>query len=107
MGRAAEPVCAPAAAQAGDPVALAAFGSVARWLGQGLADLSAVLDPAVFVIGGGVASAGAPLLDPLRASYADLLTASGHRPIAEIRQAELGNAGLVGAADLARRAVQA
>jgi glucokinase len=96
-----------AAAQAGDPVALAAFGSVARWLGQGLADLAAVLDPAVFVIGGGVASAGAPLLDPLRASYADLLTASGHRPIAEIRQAELGNAGLVGAADLARRAVQA
>jgi len=36
-----------AAAHEGDPVALAAFGSVARWLGQGLADLAAVLDPAV------------------------------------------------------------
>jgi glucokinase len=97
-----------AAAADGDPVARASFESVARWLGQGLADLAAVLDPAVFVIAGGVASAGAPLIDPLRASYASLLTASRHRPIAQIRVAELGHdAGLVGAADLARCAVKA
>lgn len=91
------------AARRGDPVAVAAFGVVAHWLGQGLADMAAILDPAVFVIGGGVSEAGQLLLEPARRSFADALTGADHRPLAEIRLAELGNdAGLVGAADLAR-----
>ena len=44
------------------------------------------------------------LLDPIRAAFADQPPGRGHRPMLEIRQATLGNrAGLIGAADLARR----
>ncbi|HEX6921948.1 MAG TPA: ROK family glucokinase, partial [Actinomycetes bacterium] len=46
------------AARHGDAVALAAFEAIGTWLGQGLADLAAVLDPGCFVIGGGVSEAG-------------------------------------------------
>ena len=91
------------AAREGDPAALDCFEEVGGWLGQGLADLAAVLDPGAFVIGGGVADAGELLLAPARRAYADRLTGTAYRPHAEIRLAELGNsAGLVGAADLAR-----
>lgn len=91
------------AAREGDPAALACFAEIGYWLGQGLADLAAVLDPGLFVVGGGVADAGELLLAPARAAYVQRLTGTTHRPHAEIRPAVLGNeAGLVGAADLAR-----
>ena len=92
------------AAREGDPAALACFDVVGRWLGQGLADLAALLDPGLFVISGGVSDAGELLLGPARAVFAERLTGGTHRPHASIRLAELGNeAGMVGAADLARR----
>jgi len=91
------------AAQLGDPVALAAFGALGHWVGQGLADLAAVLDPECFVLGGGVSEAGDVLLEPTVAAFEELLTGGEHRPLAQVVLAELGNdAGLVGAADLAR-----
>ncbi len=91
------------AAEAGDPVALGCFADVGRWLGEGLANIAALLDPSVFVVGGGVADAGDLLLAPARTAYAARLTGGSHRTHAEIRVAALGNeAGLVGAADLAR-----
>lgn len=91
------------AAREGDPAALACFSEIGQRLGQGLADLASVLDPGVFVIGGGVADAGELLLAPARAAFAERLTGGTHRPHAEIRLACLGNeAGMVGAADLAR-----
>ena len=91
------------AAREGDPAALECFAAVGRWLGQGLADLAAVLDPGLFVIGGGVSDAGELLLGPARERFTRRLAGRGARPVAEIRVAELGNtAGLVGAADLAR-----
>ncbi|MCW2598182.1 MAG: glucokinase, family [Frankiales bacterium] len=91
------------AAREGDPAALACFEEVGGWLGQGLADLATSLDPGVFVIGGGVADAGELLLGPARRVFAAHLTGGTHRPHAEIRLAALGNeAGMVGAADLAR-----
>jgi glucokinase len=63
-----------------------------------------VLDPAVVVIGGGVSEAGDLLLGPVRSAFSAQLTGRGHRPALEIRKASLGNrAGLIGAADLARR----
>jgi glucokinase len=92
------------AARAGDPFAAEQLASVGRWLGEGIASLTAVLDPAVVVIGGGVSEAGDLLLAPVRAAFASQLTGRGHRPVLEIRKARLGNrAGLIGAADLARR----
>ena len=91
------------AAREGDPAALECFAEVGRWLGQGLADLAAVLDPGAFVIGGGVSDAGELLLDPARRAFAARLTGAGERPQADVRRAELGNdAGIIGAADLAR-----
>jgi glucokinase len=92
-----------AAAPAGDPAARAAFDEIGRWLGVGLAALAAVLDPVRFVVGGGVVDAGELLLAPARSSFERSLTAAGHRPFAGVVAAELGpDAGLVGAADLAR-----
>ena len=92
------------AAQEGDPFAVARFAELGDWLGQGVATLTAVLDPTVVVIGGGVSEAGDLLLEPVRRSYAANVTGHGHRPMLEIRQAQLGNAGgMIGVADLARR----
>jgi glucokinase len=91
------------AASEGDPGALRCFDIVGGWLGQGLADLAAILDPGCFIIGGGVSEAGDLLLKPARAAFEKGLTGGHHRPSAEIRRAALGaDAGLVGAADLAR-----
>jgi glucokinase len=92
------------AARLGDPVAIAAFNSLGDWLGQGLADLAAVLDPESFIVGGGVSQAGDLFLKPMVAAFEQRLTGRGHRPVATVQSAALGNdAGLVGAADLARR----
>ena len=92
------------AAHAGDPFAVARFTELGDWLGQGLAVLAAVLDPTVVVVGGGVGEAGDLLLEPARRSFVTHVTGHGHRPLLEVRQAELGNAGgMIGVADLARR----
>ncbi|MFL6137495.1 MAG: ROK family glucokinase [Frankiaceae bacterium] len=91
-----------AAAGDGDPAALRVVAEVGRWLGVGLANLAAVLDPALLVIGGGVGEAGELLLGPARAAFRARLVGRGHRPEARIAPAALGNAaGLIGAADLA------
>lgn len=88
---------------AGDGGALAALRQLGHWLGQASASLSAVLDPQVFVFGGGVASAGELLLEPIRSAYFDHLPARGFHPEPDFLVAELVNdAGVVGAADLAR-----
>ncbi|KQS66367.1 ROK family glucokinase [Modestobacter sp. Leaf380] len=94
------------AAAAGDPLALELLAEVGTWLGQGIADLSAVLDPGVVVIGGGVSVLGEMVLGPARARLERALPGRGFRPGPQVLAAELGaQAGLVGAADLVRRAV--
>jgi len=91
-------------ALAGDAFAVEQLAVLGGWLGEGIATLAAVLDPGVVAIGGGVSAAGDLLLDPARESYRSQLTGRGHRPEADFRLAQLGNkAGLIGAADLARR----
>ena len=88
---------------AGDPGALAALRQLGDWLGQACASLGAILDPQVFVFGGGVAQAGELLLEPIRLAYLENLPARGYHPEPEFAIAELVNdAGVVGAADLAR-----
>lgn len=92
------------AANAGDPLAIEMLAELGRWLGAGMAALSAVLDPAVFVVGGGVGAAGDLLLVPALTELEDQLFARAHRPMPRVALAKLGNdAGIVGAADLARR----
>ena len=56
-------------------------------------------------LGGGVSEAGELLIGPARAAFEKGLTGGGYRPQVYITQAALGpDAGIVGAADLARRA---
>lgn len=87
---------------AGDPGALEAVHRVATALGEACGGFQAVLDPELFVIGGGVADLGERLLHPVREAYATALPGYGERPIASFAIATLGNdAGLIGVADLA------
>jgi glucokinase len=92
-----------AAALEGDPMAVAGLREAGEWLGRGLAQVAAVLDPSVLVVGGGLAEAAGDLIaDPARAAYADAVSIPAVRPLAPIRLARLGNtAGIVGAATMA------
>ncbi len=92
-----------AAAEDGDLVARQAFASVGDWLGVGLANLVAAFDPDCVVVGGGVSAAGDRLLEPARTALTRSLVGAGHREVPPVLRAALGpEAGVVGAADLAR-----
>lgn len=86
-----------AAAAQGDTLAREVFARAGEVLGAALANLSNLIDPAAFVIGGGVAQAGELLLGPAR----DVLAARamiGRARVAPILPAALGTrAGVMGA----------
>ena len=91
-----------AAAREGDPEALAVIDDFSRWVALGLANLTNVLDPELFVLGGGLASGSDLYLDPIRRWYGELLYQPHLRPIPRIEFARWGPlAGAVGAALLA------
>jgi len=91
------------AAGEGDPQARAVMARFAWWLALGLANLSAILDPEVIVLGGGMVEAGAVLLEPAREALAALVEGGTHRPPIRLVAARLGErAGAIGAALLAR-----
>ena len=93
-----------AAAAAGDPAARRVIEEVGWWVGFGLANLAAVLDPECFVLGGGVAQAGDLLVEAARATFGELVEGGERRPLAVIVPAALGErAGAVGAALAARQ----
>jgi glucokinase len=90
------------AAGRGDPIALRAFGRGADAVAATIASVAAVCDLDLVVIGGGVAKAGPLLFDPLRTALAGYAGLEFIRGI-QVVPAELGgDAGLVGAAHLAR-----
>lgn len=92
-----------AAAAEGDLAAVELVTEAGRWLGQGIADIAAILDPSVVVIAGGVAAVGEPILAPARGRFAQVFSGRQHRPHPPIVAAVTGvHAGIVGAADLAR-----
>lgn len=75
----------------------------AMHLAKAMASLVAVLDPEVFVIGGGLSELGEKLLGPVRKHFAKEIPAAGFRPVAEVIPATFSNqAGVIGAAQLAR-----
>jgi len=87
------------AAREGDELALSVVSYTGEMLGKALSIMSCVLDPQVYIIGGGVAHAGNLLLDPIKSSFAEHAFHASRG--AEIRLAELGNtAGMYGAARL-------
>ena len=94
------------AAAADDHVAQQAFTSVGEWLGLGLANVVAAFDPELVVVGGGVSAAGERLLEPARSALVRSLVGASNRRVPAVVAATLGpEAGLVGAAALARRPV--
>jgi glucokinase len=95
------------AARAGDPLSVELIADVGRWLGVGLAGMTAAFDPGCIVVGGGLSAAGDLLLGPTRQAFSRSLTGRGHREEPVIARAELGpNAGVIGAADMARSAAR-
>jgi len=90
-------------AREGDAMCVELLQDIGQWLGVGIANLAAALDPSCFVIGGGVSAADDLLIGPARDAFKRQLTGRGYRPEARIVRAQLGpEAGMVGAADLAR-----
>ncbi|MFC4640451.1 ROK family protein [Deinococcus hohokamensis] len=87
-------------AQQGHPGARRVVGQALKHIGVALADLQKVLDPEVFVIGGGVASVGDYFFQGVQAAANEY--AAGFAPVT-IRRAQLGtDAGVIGAALAAR-----
>lgn len=94
------------AAKEGDPACVELLRAFGEGFGEALASLAAILDPELIVIGGGACEAGDLLVLPVRQGFAEHLVAAGYRPHAPIAVATLGNdAGMIGAADLARELV--
>lgn len=92
------------AAATGDPCAVELLDDLGRWLGEGLASIATLFDPKTIVIGGGVSAAKELLLKSAQVAFEKNLPAKANRPHPAFGLAELGNdAGLIGAADLARR----
>jgi len=92
------------AATGGDPCAVELFDDLGRWLGEGLASIATLFDPAMIVVGGGVSAAGDLLLKSATVAFEKNLPAKANRPHPTFGLAQLGNdAGIIGAADLARR----
>lgn len=92
-------------AHAGDKLALAAFDRAADALACGIVGAAALLDLDLVVIGGGVAAAGAVLLDPLRTHLHRRASLDFVKRV-QILPGALGrDAGLIGAARAAQLAV--
>ncbi|MGQ3479700.1 ROK family glucokinase [Paenibacillus sp. TY11] len=91
------------AAKAGDEVALRIVNRAAFYLGKSMAAVAAVLNPELFIIGGGVSKAGDFLFEEMRRVYAKLAPEPLQKGVS-IVPAVLGNdAGIVGAAGLLLR----
>lgn len=92
------------AAAAGDQIALSAFRRGAAGVAMMIAGVAATCDLDLVVIGGGVAKSGALLFDPLRSALRGYAGLSFIRDLRVLPAALGGDAGLVGAAALARTA---
>lgn len=91
-----------AAADRGEETARALVAEVGRSFGLGLADLAAIFDPELIVVGGGLGSVGESILGPARRTLVDSLHGGSHRVAPIVHVAQLGQAaGAVGAAILA------
>lgn len=87
------------AVKAGDELAKEIAGEFGRYLGTALANIAAVVDPSIFVIGGGVSKAGQILIDYVKCVY-DEMAFFAHKDM-KFALAKLGNdAGIYGAAKL-------
>jgi glucokinase len=92
-----------AAAAEGDEQALAVLERFGWWIALGVANLVAILDPDVVVLGGGLAAAAELVLAPTRRAFAEVVMGGEERGDVRIVGTVLGpRAGAVGAALLGR-----
>jgi glucokinase len=90
-------------ARAGDSSLIQIIDQAASCIGQVLCDLQLIVDPEVFVLGGGVSEAGGFFLDRIQAAANK--NALEFAPVS-IRQADLGtDAGVIGAACIAAQQI--
>jgi len=93
------------AAQHGDDVARQIWAEIADWLGTTLSSIAWLLNPDAFVIGGGVAQAGALLFEPLQRKVQSMLSTVVWEKL-KILPAKFSNeAGIIGNAALAADAL--
>lgn len=96
------------AAEAGDRGARLILADAGQWLARGVANLVALLDPEVVVVGGAAAQAGRWLLQPARLELDLVLEGAAHRKAPPLVTASAGPlAGAIGAALLAGEAQSA
>lgn len=91
-----------AAAANGSAEALAVIHEVAWWLARGVANLTAVLDVAMVVLGGGLGTAADLLIPPARTHLRGMVEGGDARPVVRFERAAFSEqAGALGAAQLA------
>lgn len=90
-----------AASREGDPLAESLVGEAVRALATALADLANVLDPALFVLTGGVAHGNAELFARLEAERAQIATVRDWPPAPVVEGALGDDAGVLGGVALA------
>jgi glucokinase len=87
------------AAREGDHEALEVIDTFGRWVALGLSNLTNLMDPAGFVLGGGLASSADLYLAPIQRWFGESLYSPHLRPHPSLTFARLGSkAGAVGAA---------
>ena len=87
------------AVKAGDELAVEVAGQFGEYLGKGLAAVACVVNPDIFVIGGGVSKAGEVLIDYMEAPYKKYVFHGSSNT--KFALAKLGNdAGIYGAAKM-------
>jgi glucokinase len=87
------------AAREGHEDALAVIDDFGRWVALGLVNLTNVLDPERFVLGGGLAAGADLYLDPIKKWFRELIYQPELRPMPDVRFAHWNErAGAVGAA---------
>ena len=87
------------AARDGDAEALEVIDDYGRWVALGLVNLTNILDPSIFVLGGGLAASADLYLGPIQKWFRRLLYSPDLRPHPALVFAQLGSeAGAIGAA---------
>ncbi len=90
------------AARESDAAALSVVNEYIRNVGESIVNFVNIWRPGIFLLGGGIANEGAPLLDPLNAYIKGRCFAGARGAVPPIVRAAMGNdAGIVGAAMLA------
>lgn len=86
-------------ASKGDPLALEAFERTGKILGEKLADVTALLNPSLIVLSGGLAKSGSLILNPTRSHFeSNLLRVYKNTVAIELSEMTKKNAAILGAA---------